>query len=122
MEKMTKKEIFGLIAETCADNEVIVEFCAAEVSKLDAKAAKAKEKAAEKRAAGDELYAEVIACVGETPVTADTVYAENFADYEDLSVAKIRARLSQGVKNEVLAKETIKVDGKAKVHYTRIAE
>ena len=54
--------------------------------------------------------------------TADTVYAENFADYEDLSVAKIRARLSQGVKNEVLAKETIKVDGKAKVHYTRIAE
>ena len=122
MEKMTKKEMYSLIAELCADNAEVVAFCENEVAKLDAKAAKAKEKAAEKRAAGDELYAEVIACVGETPVTADTVYAENFADYEDLSVAKIRARLSQGVKNEVLAKETIKVDGKAKVHYTRIAE
>ena len=116
----------GMEADEIVDGDVtvadVLEYAAKTKEQLATKAAKAKEKAAEKRAAGDELYAEVIACVGETPVTADTVYAENFADYEDLSVAKIRARLSQGVKNEVLAKETIKVDGKAKVHYTRIAE
>ena len=117
--KMTKKEMFALISEMCAANAEVVAFCENEVAKLDAKAAKAKERAAEKRAAGDELYADVIACVGSKPVTADTVYAENFAEAEDLSVAKIRARLSQGVKNGVLAKETIKVEGKAKVHYTK---
>lgn len=119
---MTRNEMFTLIAELCSDNEEVVAFCEAEQVKIANKAAKAKEKAAEKRAAGDELYNAVIACVGETPVTADTVYADNFADYEDLSVAKIRARLSQGVKNEVLVKESIKVDGKSKVHYTKVVK
>ena len=118
MEKMTKKEMYSLIAELCADNADVVAFCGDEIAKLDAKAAKAKERAAEKRAAGDELYAEVVAAVTSTPATADTIYAENFADVEDLSVAKVRARLSQAVKNGVVAKETIKVDGKNKVHYS----
>lgn len=120
MEKMTKKEMYSLIAELCADNADVVAFCGDEIAKLDAKAAKAKERAQIKRAEGDALYAEVIACVGDVPVTADTVYAENFADVEDLSVAKIRSRLSQGVKNGILVKETIKTEGgKAKVHYTK---
>ena len=117
MEKMTKKEIFGLIAETCADNEVIVEFCAAEVAKLDAKAAKAKEKAAEKKAAGDELYAVIVEAVGADSMTAEDVLAS--IDGEDLTVAKVRARLSQAVKNGVLVKESVKVDGKAKMHYRK---
>ena len=120
MEKMTKNQMFDLIKELCADNADVVAFCEAEQDKLAAKAEKAKIRAAEKRAAGDALYAEVCACVGDVPVTADTVYAENFADVEDLSVAKIRSRLSQAVKNGVLVKETIKTeDGKAKVHYTK---
>ena len=121
-EKITKAQVLAIIAEGMADNADVVAYCENELALLESKKIKARARQDAKRAAGDELYAEVIACVGETPVTADTVYAENFADYEDLSVAKIRARLSQGVKNEVLAKETIKVDGKAKVHYTRIAE
>lgn len=117
MEKMTKKEMYSLIAELCADNADVVAFCENEVAKLDAKAAKAKEKAAEKRAAGDELYAEVVAALTNEPQTADMVYAGNFADFEDLSVAKIRARLSQAVKNGVAIKETVKIEGKAKVVY-----
>jgi len=117
MEKMTKKEMYALIAELCADNADVVDFCASEVAKLDAKAAKAKAKAAEKKAAGDELYAAVIEAVGEDFVTAEDVLAS--IEGEDLSVAKIRARLSQGVKNGALVKESIKVEGKAKVHYKR---
>ena len=118
---MTKNEMFDLIAELCADNAEVVEFCASEKAKLAAKAEKAKIRAAEKRAAGDELYASVVATLTSTPATADAIFAENFADVEDLSVAKIRARLSQAVKNGVAVKETVKIDGKAKVVYA-IAE
>ena len=117
MEKMTKKEMYTLIAELCAGNADVVDFCGAEIARLDAKAEKAKAKAAEKKAAGDELYAAVIEAVGTDFVTAEDVLGN--IEGEDLTVAKIRARLSQGVKNEVLVKETIKVDGKAKVHYKR---
>jgi DNA replication initiation complex subunit (GINS family) len=117
MEKMTKNEMFSLIEELCADNADVVAFCEAEKAALAKKAEKAKARAAEKRAAGDELYAAVLECVGSEPITAEAVL--DMIDGEDLTVAKVRARLSQGVKNGVLAKETIKVDGKAKVHYTK---
>ena len=114
--KMTKKEMYSLIAELCASNEAVVEFCEAEVARLDAKAEKAKAKAAEKRAAGDELYSTVCSCLTVEPQTAEAILAQ--IEGEDLTVAKIRARLSQAVKNGVANKETIKTEGKAKVHYT----
>ena len=117
-KKITKIEVLGIIKEAMADNEVVVAYCDNEIAHLEAKAAKAKERAAEKRAAGDELYAAVIGCVGTDPVTADAVLA--MLEGDDLTVAKVRARLSQGVANGVLAKESIKVDGKAKMHYTLV--
>ena len=117
MEKMTKNEMFALIAELLSDNADVVAFCEAEQAKLAAKAAKAKERAAERKAAGDELYAEVVGCVTDELQTADAIYADNFADVEDLSIAKIRARLSQAVKNQVVVKETVKIEGKNKVAY-----
>ena len=117
-KKITHSEIYGIIKEAMADNALVVEFCDSQIEKLANKAAKAKERAAEKRAAGDELYAAVVDCVGTDPVTADTVLT--MLDGDDLTVAKVRARLSQGVANGVLAKESIKVDGKAKMHYTKV--
>ena len=115
MEKMTKKEIFGLIAETCSDNEVIVEFCAAEVAKLDAKAEKAKAKAAEKKAQGDELYAVIVSTLTNELQTAEDVLSQ--LDGDELTVAKVRSRLSQAVKNGVAVKESVKIEGKAKMCY-----
>lgn len=119
MEKMTKKQMYALIAELCADNADIVDFCAAEVAKLDAKAEKAKAKAAERKAAGDELYATVVSVLTSELQTAEDVLAQ--IDGDELTVAKVRARLSQAVKNGVARKESVKVEGKAKVHYA-IAE
>lgn len=116
--EMTKVEILALIKELCAENEIVVAYCDNETEKLHAKAEKARARAAEKRAAGDELYAAVIECVGSEPVTAEIVLG--MIEGEDLTPAKIRARLSQGVKNGVLVKETLKVEGKNKVHYTRV--
>ena len=118
MEKMTKNQMFDLIKELCADNADVVAFCEAEQDKLAAKAEKAKARAAEKRAAGDALYADVCACLTSEAQTADAIYEANFASFEDLSIAKIRARLSQAVKNNVAIKETVKIDGKAKVVYS----
>jgi hypothetical protein len=117
--KMTKVQKFELIKELCADNEIVVAFCEDEIAALNKKAEKAKVRAAEKRAAGDELYAAVLECVGTEPITAEAVLAlfEN-ADGE-LTVAKVRARLSQGVQNGVLNKAPVKVDGKDKMHYTK---
>lgn len=115
--KMTKKEKFALAAELLADNAELVEFFNDEIAKLDAKAEKAKVRAAEKRAEGDELYKAVIACVGSEPMTREAVF-EAMGD-EELTVAKVGARLSQGVKNGELVKSTEKVDGKNKVVYTK---
>lgn len=134
MEKMTKKEKYAFIAEFLADNAELVaeaianhegldvepadfvDFCNDEIAKLDAKAEKAKAKAAEKKAAGDELYAAVVSVLTNEAQSAEAVLEQ--IEGEDLTVAKIRARLSQAVKNGVAAKETIKVDGKNKVCYT----
>ena len=115
---MTKNEMFSLIEELCADNADVVAFCEAEKAALAKKAEKAKARAAEKRAAGDELYAAVLECVGSELIAAEAVL--DMIDGEDLTVAKVRARLSQGVKNGVLAKESVKIEGgKVKVHYKK---
>lgn len=115
--KMTKKEMFNLIAELLADNADVVAFCSDEIAKLDAKAEKARARAAEKKAIGDELYTAVIGCVGTDLVTAEDVLAMFENEDGELTVAKIRAKLSQGVRNGALTKETVKVDGKDKMHY-----
>ena len=74
MEKITKREMFEAIkglAESGAlhmfdfneniTDEAVAEFCANEIDLLDKKAAKAKERAAAKKAEGDELTAAVAA-------------------------------------------------------------
>ena len=50
-DKITKVEIYGMIKDACADNEVIVDFCDKEIAALGAKAEKAKVRAAAKKAA-----------------------------------------------------------------------
>lgn len=118
MEKMTKNEMYSLIAELCADNADVVAFCENEKAALAKKAEKAKARAQEKRAAGDELYAVVCDCVGSDLITAEAVL--DMLNGDDLTVAKVRARLSQGVKNGVLVKESVKTEGgKVKVHYKK---
>jgi uncharacterized protein (DUF885 family) len=115
MEKMTKTQMFEMIKELLADNAEVVEFCDAQIEALANKAAKAKAKAAEKRAAGDELYAAVVACLTAEGQTREDILGQ--VEGEDLSVAKIGARLTQAIKNGVAVKESIKVEGKNKTVY-----
>ena len=101
MEKITKREMFEAIKETfetgsCKyDAAAVMEFCEKEIAALDAKAVKAKERAAAKKADGDELTELVAsALTDEFQVIADiaAVVAETNAD---ATVSKVTYRLGR---------------------------
>ena len=115
--KMTKVEILGTIKEACEDNEVIVEFCDKEIAALGAKAEKAKARAAAKKAEGDELRAIVASVLTTEPMIAEDVLAA-ITGVEDLTKAKIIARLTQLVKAGDAVKTEVTVDGKKRMAYS----
>lgn len=115
--KMTKVEILGMIKEACEDNEVIVEFCDKEIAALGAKAEKAKARAAAKKAEGDELRGIVASVLTTEPMIAEDVLAA-ITGVEDLTKAKVIARLTQLVKAGDANKTEVTVDGKKRMAYS----
>ena len=115
--KITKKDYFNAImamtngeaSDISADN--IVAFCEKEIAALDQRAVKAKERAAAKRAEGDELQNLVLSVLTDEPATRvevfDRVVATGEADAE-VSLAKVGYRLTalcgaeKAVKTEVV--------------------
>ena len=116
-DKMTKVEILGMIKEECADNNVITEYCDKEIAALGAKAEKAKARAAAKKAEGDELRATVASVLTTEPMIAEDVLAA-ITDVEDLTKAKVQARLTQLVKAGEAVKTEVTVDGKKRMAYS----
>ena len=123
MQKINQREMFEAIkglAESGAlhmvdfneniTDEAVAEFCENEIALLDKKAAKAKERAATKKAEGDELTEAVRAAMS-------TEEFEPIADIaariegEDVTVAKVQYRLTQLVKNGEAEKEQITIPG-----------
>ena len=117
-KKITKREIFEAIKTgrttgewTVSDIEV-AEFCDNEIELLDKKAIKAKERAAEKKAAGDELTDAVRAALtDEFTIIADIAakVAETYG--EDATIARVTYRLTQLVKNGEAENGDVKVEG-----------
>lgn len=123
MEKMTKAMRFEQIKAVIEASDVeqkdeMIEFIDAQIAVLAAKAEKAKERAAAKKAEGDELRAVVKACLTDEFQPIDDIVAK--IDGEDVTKAKVTARLTQLVKTEEAVKEQIKV-GDRKVMAYRIA-
>ena len=124
-KKVTKKDYFEAIKsviggmETVGDYPVadVVAFIDKSIEQIDAKAAKAKEKAAETKAEGDALRATVFEHVTGTAQTADEITAA-IGDAE-VSRAKVIARLTQLVKSGDVVKEQISVDGRKVMGYSR---
>ena len=125
MEKMTKRNVYealinyansGVMAYAADEGDVVVSaealiaFAENEIALLDKKAVKAKERAATKKAEGDELTDAVRAAMS-------TEEFEPIADIaariegEDVTVAKVQYRLTQLVKNGEAEKEQITVPG-----------
>ena len=99
-EKYTKSDkladIKAILAQVeTADYDVptLIEFVDGEIAALARKAAKAKEKAAEKKTERDELCEAVYAVLTTEPQTRDQVFEQ--IEGEDVSLAKVGARLTK---------------------------
>lgn len=118
--KITKKERFANVrdiveASNAANKVELLAFIDTEVEHLEAKAAKAAERAAAKKAEGDELRATIQSLITDELQTADQLTLA----IEDPSVTKamVVARLGQLVRAELVVKENMKVDGRTLVGY-----
>ena len=110
-KKITKRdnyeELSNIVAESNSEiKEELLAFIEKEIASIDAKAEKAKAKAAEKKANGDELRDIVQSLLTNELQTADAILVQ--IDGEDLTIAKIRARLTQLVNAGIAVKEDVK--------------
>lgn len=125
MEKMTKRNVYEALinyanggAMAYADGDTTVEvsaealaaFAENEISLLDKKAVKAKERAAQKRAEGDELTDAVRAAMS-TETFEPIAEIASRIEGEDVTVSKITYRLGQLVKNGEAEKTQIEIAG-----------
>lgn len=121
MEKMTKRNVYEALINyantgvmSYDGNEVTAEALAAfaenEIALLDKKAAKAKERAATKKAEGDELTA-VVRQVMSTEEFEPIADIAARIEGEDVTVAKVTYRLTQLVKNGEAEKQELTIAG-----------
>ena len=109
MEKrVTARENFEAIKNFVIENgnnEDWVAFLDAQITKLDNKSAKAKEKRAEKAAEPDPFLDAIAGAIGDEPITADEIVAK--LNLEDLTRNKVTSRIA---KLEGIEKVDIKVE------------
>lgn len=126
--KITKKDVLvalkAVVEVTDLDfgtevtKDDVLEYIDKTVAQLDAKTAKAKERAAEKKEEGDALRAVVLEQIGPDALTIPEITAKVQAveGYEDVTRAKVQARLTQLVKGaEIFRGQIKKEDGKKAV-------
>ena len=127
--KITKKDFFAAIRTMVEGIEAVgdipadkvLEFIDTQVAQIDAKAAKAKARAGEKKAEGDALRAEVAAHITTEFQTADDITAL-VEGFEDITKAKVVARLTQLVNAGIVVKEQIKTEDGRKVMSYKLSE
>lgn len=115
--KITKRERYESIkalveavgAVEGIDTDGIVAFCDKEIAALATRAEKAKERAAEKRAEGDELQAAVLAALTDEPATRQDVFER--IEGEDVTLAKVGYRLTALTKAGLAVKSEVVVEG-----------
>ena len=122
MEKMTKtqwyEEIINIVnASNYEDKAGAVEFLERQIELINAKAEKAKAKTAEKKAAGDELRAVVENVLTDEFQTISAIVEQ--IEGEDVTKAKVTARLTQLCKAGIAEKQSVK-DGSRSVMAYRI--
>lgn len=113
MEKMTKRNVYEALinlantgnlvyasdeGDVTVTGEALIAFAENEIALLDKKAVKAKERAAQKRAEGDELTDAVRAVMSTEDFEPISEIAARI-EGEDVTVAKVTYRLTQLVKN-----------------------
>ena len=113
-KKATKKEMFEAIktALTSGPDMVAVElldFIDKELAALDKKAESAKKARDKKKVEDDALMDEVFACLNDTSFTVIPQIMKHFEDREDITQAKITARLTKLFNAGKVEKDTVNV-------------
>lgn len=117
VEKITKVDMFNAIADYIAvtdweRKDEAIEFIEKQIEQLEAKAAKAKSRAEEKKLEGDALREMVANALTEEPQTIDAITDIVAGKCADVTKAKVTARLTQLVKLGEASKEQIKAEGR----------
>lgn len=121
--KMTKamwlEEIKGVVEAADYENkEGAIEFINKQIETLAAKAEKAKEKAAKAKAEGDELRAIVEGILTADAQPIDDIVAQ--IESEDVTKAKVTARLTALVNAGIAKKEPVKVGSRKVMAYSLV--
>lgn len=126
-KKVTKKEWYAEIrkiveAADVENKDSALEFIDNQVKLLEAKAAKAQENAAKKKADGDNLREAVYNVLTTELQTIDQITEQVVIEGEDITRNKVTARLTQLVKADMAVKDTVKTDDGRKVTAYKVAE
>ena len=114
-KKITKREKFEMLkeiirgdinVEMTVEQAELVDFLDSQINAIDAKAEKAKARNAEKKANGDELRDIVQAILTEEFQTIDAIVAQ--IEGEEVTKAKVTARLTSLVNNGIAEKADVK--------------
>lgn len=109
-KKLTKKELFAKLLsldEVQADTD-LVEFIDKEIAAIERKSEKSK--GYKRKKAEDTLKADVYAALGDEFRVTSEIVEDLKVDYEDVTAAKVTARLTALVKEGLVTKEDVKVD------------
>ena len=116
-KKITKREKFEMLkeiirgdvnVEMTVEQAELIDFLDAQIVAIDTKAEKAKARNAVKKANGDELRDAVQSVLTNELQTIDAIVAQ--IEGEEITKAKITARLTSLVKNGIAEKEDVKDD------------
>ena len=112
---MTKKEILNALMDGTLDRETLVAYCEKELASLEHKAEKAKERAAAKREAGDELQNLVASVLTPDFASRDDITARVQETDPEATVGKVGYRLTALVKVGIAQKaEAMVADAEGK--------
>lgn len=117
-KKVTKKEYYEMLKGVVENSNIdikdeLIEFIDKQITLINNKAIKAKEKAAEKKANGDELKITVEAALTDEYQTIAGITEQ--IDDENVSKAKVTARLTQLVNEGLAVKEEARTEDGKKV-------
>lgn len=117
--KITKRERFEDLKNVAAaaGREDLVQFIDDQIAMLDRRLEKAKEYKARKSAVSDELKTKIAAVLTNSFTTADVITGLVADGDEEVTKAKVTARLGQLVRAGEAEKITIKVDKRRVVAY-----
>jgi hypothetical protein len=120
-KKITKKEKYGMLLaiEEVAADDMLRTFVEEEIAALEAKAEKARERAAKKKAENDELGEKIYNIIVEkgSSVTLQELYKILSVDDEEITTSKIVARLTKLVNSDKIDKAEATIEKSKKMTY-----